>query len=177
MDRNKQFATKCSRELLIEEKRQEQWITPFLNSLGYKWKYCKIHSKNQTHLKIDGWINGVLFECKCISRDQPNFFAEMWINRGTHIENGWMTKPLHKIVDRHPIYMFVAMETKFMVYDYKAVKEFVNSLDLQGLKKIGGWEWRGEDPSLGGEITGWNIPLTFMQKFEVKDFKKCLENK
>lgn len=173
---NRQFANRCSNELALEDKRQQQWITPFLDSLGLKWKYCKLHSKGQTYLKIDGYIDDrILFENKCISKDQPNFFAEISINRGSYIEKGWMTKPFHELVERYPIYMFVAFETFMKIYDYKAIKAWCNSISIDELKSIGGWVWNGEDRSLGGIITGWNIPLKYMERFEIKEFGNTIK--
>lgn len=170
--KNKQFASTTAQDLSLEKRRVEQHLKPFLKNLDTNlYGTFKLHSIAQTQYKVDGWIYTdklIFFENKCIIKDQKNFFAEMTIDRGSHIETGWMRKPFHPEVEKHPVLMFVAMETFMKVYDYKAIKTWINNASLVELKMAGGWEWKGEDRRFGGTITAWNIPLEYMERFALE---------
>jgi len=181
MNKNEEFDNATKEEQLLEAKRQEQHITPLLNSLGVSWKYFAKHTSPQVKGKVDGVIlldreKPIYFENKCLRKDWPNAYFEMWIERENWKEQGWATRNFNPIISKHPIYLINAYESFVKIYDLKETKKWINSLTLEQFKALGGFQVKTWDSKFKGWVYGWNAPFAIVEKFEIKDFGKVVRS-
>lgn len=169
-EQNRQFEEKCQAKLALEERRLQQHIIPLIKK--YSYRLFPKHSKEQTILKVDGCllIDGQLtfIENKCIRKDWPCLFVEMWIDRNGYREKGWGTRDTHYWLSDKRVLLINAYESFVKVYDMQAIKTFVKGMSGRDYREmIGRDPWIGSDDELGGVITGYNFPHNVLEKFEV----------
>ncbi len=185
--RNKQFASTTAQDLSLEKKRVGQHIKPLLLSLDIDlYGTFKMHSVAQTIYNVDGWLYNkrlIFIENKCISRDWPNLFVELWMDRGTYTEPGWAKKEYKEEVKNSEVYLINAYESFVKIYDMHKIKELVSDVKVFSENRLAisvngcrGKTYIGKDPRFGGTIYGINFPFEEVEKFEVKDFGEVVRN-
>lgn len=169
MNKNEEFDVKTSEKQKLEKLRQDQHITPLLNSTKRNWSYFAKHTRPQVEMKCDGMIEGpIFFENKCLSQDFPMAYFEMSIDRGTHIEEGWATRETHCIIKKYPFLLINAYETYLKIYDMHEAKRFISTLDRHTLRELGGRQTITWDSDFGGYVTGWLLPFFVLESYEYK---------